>query len=509
LNGWGEDQPDDTQGGETMGQQRPVPALPKPRKWARKKRFVALFMVLLHVLGAITSVQAVMETRTSQGAIAWAISLNTFPYAALPAYWIFGRTKFNGYVKKRRDSLDETNMNVRRLIEQAREQQLTTTDTGGTARLVEQLAKLPATSGNEALLLRNGEQIFSSIFEGIENAREYVLVQFYIVRDDNLGQELQKRLVAAAERNVRIFFLYDEIGCYRLPRSYLDILRNAGVQVEAFNSTKGSGNRFQLNFRNHRKIVVVDGRYAWVGGSNVGDEYMGRHPTLTPWVDAVVRIRGPAVQFIQVPFLEDWFWATEKFPDLDWTLQPAPVEASQKVLTLPSGPADRFETCALYYLDAIHAAKSRFWVASPYFVPDEQIVSALKLAALRGVDVRVVVPDKCDQFLVNLSGWSFIEPLVGAGVKLYRFTGGVLHHKVMLADNYRSAIGSANFDNRSFRLNFEMTVEVQDEAFAREVERLFMDDFAGSRLTTENELEARSFPFRLAVQVARLLAPVQ
>jgi cardiolipin synthase A/B len=183
---------------------RPIPAASKSRAWTGKKRFVVLVMVLMHVMGALTSVQAVMETRTSQGAIAWAISLNTFPYAALPAYWIFGRTKFYGYVKKRRDSLDETNLSVRRIIEQAREQQLITEDTGGTARLVEQLAKLPATSGNEALLLRNGEQIFSSIFEGIENAREYVLVQFYIVRDDNLGQELQKRLVAAAERNGRV-----------------------------------------------------------------------------------------------------------------------------------------------------------------------------------------------------------------------------------------------------------------------------------------------------------------
>jgi cardiolipin synthase A/B len=488
---------------------RKIPAASKPRAWTGKKRFIVLLMVLLHVMGALTSVQAVMETRTSQGAIAWAVSLNTFPYAALPAYWIFGPTKFKGYVKKRRDSLDETNLSVRRLIEQAREQQLTTADTGGTARLVEKLAKLPATTGNEALLLRNGEQIFSSIFEGIEKAREYVLVQFYIVRDDNLGQELQKRLVAAAERNVRVRFLYDEIGCYRLPRHYLDTLRHAGVQVEAFKSTKGPGNRFQINFRNHRKIVVVDGRYAWVGGANFGDEYMGRHPTLTPWVDAMVRIRGPAVQFIQVPFLDDWFWATGKLLALDWTLEPAPSDASQVVLTLPSGPADQFETCALYYLDVIHAAKSRFWIASPYFVPDEQIVSALKLAALRGVDVRVVVPDKCDQFLVNLSGWSFIEPLVSAGVKLYRFTGGIMHHKIMLVDGYRSAIGSANFDNRSFRLNFEITVEIRDAAFAREVEQLFIDDFAASRLTTEKELEARSFPFRLAVKVARLLAPVK
>ena len=470
---------------------------------------MALFMLLLHIGGALTSVQAVMETRTAQGAIAWAISLNTFPYAALPAYWIFGRTKFNGYVKKRRDGLEETNPQVRRAIEQIHEKEFRAADLGVTGALVERLAKLPGTVGNEVKLLRNGEEIFPSIFEGIDSARQYVLVQFYIVRDDDLGRELQQHLLAAARRNVRVHFLYDEIGSYRLPRSYLDALRRGGVQATAFNSTQGRANRFQINFRNHRKVVVVDGRSAWVGGANVGDEYMGRHPQLTPWADAMVCVKGPAVQLIQVPFLEDWYWSSGELLDLDWTPRSAPSGVSQTVLCLPTGPADRYETCALYFLDAIHSARDRFWVATPYFVPDEQIVSALQLAALRGVDVRIVVPDDCDQFLVNLSGWSFVQPMETAGAKIYRYTEGFLHHKAMLVDGYRSAVGSANFDNRSFRLNFEMTVEVQDETFAREVEKMFLDDFAASRVSSAAELDARSFPFRLAVRVARLLAPVQ
>jgi len=156
---------------------------------------------------------------------------------------------------------------------------------------------------------------------------------------------------------------------------------------------------------------VGDGRYAWVGGANVGDEYMGRHQRLTPWADAMVKVVGPAVQFLQVLFLEDWYWASGQLLQLDWTPRAALSGVSQTVLSLPTGPADRYETCGLYFPHAIHSTKSPFWVTSPYFVPDEQIISALQLAALRGVDVRIVISDDCDQPLDNLSGWSFVEPL--------------------------------------------------------------------------------------------------
>lgn len=471
---------------------------------------MALFAFTAHLVGALTSVQAVMETRTAQGAIAWAISLNTMPYAAVPAYWIFGRTKFHGYVKKRQANHGQTAGFVHEFMTTAAAAGFLPTEPDHAARLQERLAKLPATTGNDVELLRNGAEIFPSIFSGIAAATDYVLVQFYIVRDDNIGREFQQALLAAAARGVRVHFLYDEIGCYQLPRRYLDTLRAGGVAVRSFHSTQGRANRFQINFRNHRKIVVVDGRQAWLGGANVGDEYLGRHPRLTPWIDTMVTVTGPAVQAVQVPFLEDWHWASggEIIP-LDWTPQPAPSGANLKVLCLPSGPADRFETCALYFLQAIHSARSRFWVASPYFVPDEQIVSALKLAALRGVDVRVLLPDDCDNTLVRLSGWSFVAPLEDAGVKVYRHLNGFMHHKLMLLDDATAMVGTANFDNRSFRLNFEISLEVHDADFARKVEDIFERDFADSRLSSAGELEARSFPVRLAVRVARLLAPVQ
>jgi cardiolipin synthase A/B len=477
---------------------------------APKKRVVALLVVAAHLAGALTSVQAVMETRTAQGAIAWAVSLNTIPYAAVPAYLAFGRTKFNGYVKKRQEQVGELDPVVRRFIDLAREEGMLDPEHGlGSAPLLERLTKLPATVGNDVELLRNGEKIFPSIFAGMQEARGYLLVQFYIVRDDELGRELHRHLVEAAGRGVRVSFLYDEIGSYQLPRTYLDTLRQAGVQVHAFNSTQGRANRFQINFRNHRKIVVADGRHAWVGGANVGDEYMGRHPRLTPWIDAMVRVTGPAVQLVQVPFLEDWYWASGELLEMDWTPRSAPSGASRTVLIVPTGPADRFETCAMYFLNAINGATRRFWIASPYFVPDEQIVSALQMAALRGVDVRILVPEDCDNTLVRLSGWSFVAPLKKAGVNIYRHTNGFLHHKAMLVDAETAAIGTANFDNRSFRLNFEITLEVHDEEFATDVETMFLENFADSRLSSAEELEEKNFLFRLLVRVARLMAPVQ
>lgn len=476
---------------------------------SRKKRFIALFIIAAHVAGLLTSVHAVLETRTSQGAIAWTVSLSTVPYVALPAYLVFGRTKFNGYVKKRQDTIEDTNPLVREVIENIQSEGFIDAELSITSRLVQRLAKLPATTGNDAELLLNGVEIFRSIFAGIENSRNYLLVQFYIVRDDEVGRELQRLLLDAADRGVRIYFLYDEIGCYRLPRAYLDRLRKAGIRVYAFNTTQGRANRFQINFRNHRKIVVADGISAWVGGANVGDEYVGRHPRLTPWVDTMVKITGPVVQLVQVSFLEDWYWASGELLKLDWRPKATQSGASKTMLVLPTGPADRFETCALYFLNAINSAKNRIWIASPYFVPDEQIISALQLAAMRGVDVRILVPEDCDQVLVNLSGWSYVPSLEKAGVKVYRHGKGFLHYKAMLVDNGTSAIGTANFDNRSFRLNFELILEIKDAEFALQIEKMFLRDFHDSRIASARELEMKSFPFRLAVKFARLLAPIQ
>jgi len=491
------------------GTQRRFPALAGILTYLarRKKRYLALFITVSHVVGALTSVQAIMRTRTSQGAIAWAISLNTFPYFAVPAYWVFGRSKFDGYAKKRRDGAERAGPVVTEFIRMAGQNGLLREDEGD--RLVERLAKLPTTIGNDVELLIDGDEIFPSIFKGIAAAESYVLVQFYIVRDDEVGKKLKEALLAARSRQVKVRFIYDEIGSHALASEYFGALRDAGVEVVPFNSTKGIGNRFQINFRNHRKMLVVDGNAAWVGGINIGDEYNGKHETLKPWRDTMVKVSGPAVQAIQVSFLEDWFWATRRLLELDWIPRPAASGANMSVLCVPSGPADQFETCVLFFLHLINSAEERIWIASPYFVPDEQTVSALKLAALRGVDVRVIMPDASDSNMLDLSGWSFADRLIDAGVRIYRHETGFMHQKVILVDRDIATVGSANFDNRSFRLNFELTLKIRDASFAGKVESMLSADLENSRLVAAGEVAKRSFPFRFGVRASSLLAPVQ
>lgn len=475
----------------------------------RKRRSIALFLTFAHILGALTSVQAIMTTRTSQGAIAWAISLNTFPYVAVPAYWIFGRSKFEGYIKKRRGDEEKTNPVVSGFIAAADQAGLLASGHGDGKQMSERLTWIPATTGNQVELLRNGGEIFPSIFKGIDEAKSYILIQFYIVRDDVLGQQLKDRLIAASRRGVKVHFVYDEIGSYGLADQYMKELQQERIEILPFNTTKGISNRFQINFRNHRKIVVVDGTTAWVGGANIGDEYTSNHQDMMPLYDTAVRISGPAVQTIQVSFREDWLWASGRLLEMNWDARPAIGGEPMTVFCLPTGPADRFESCTLYFLQLINSAKTRLWIASPYFVPDEQIVSALKLAAMRGVDVRIIIPEKGDSRLSDLSSWAYVTSLMEVGVKLYRHQKGFMHQKVVLIDADRATVGTANFDNRSFRLNFEITMEIRSPQFATRVEEMLEADIENSRQVKVDELPKRGFLFNLGVRAASLLSPIQ
>jgi cardiolipin synthase len=465
-------------------------------------------VVVFQVLGVVSAVHAVMSTRTSQGAIAWAVSLVTFPYVAVPAYWVLGRSKFQGYVVARRNADLANDPIEEQIIARLDAYRVPQADRLEATAAAEGLADMPILRGNSVDLLVDGDATFKSIFEGIDQAEKYVLVQFYIVHDDGLGRELKAHLIAKAREGVRVLFLYDEIGSHALPSSYLEELRAAGVDIREFNTRKGSRNRFQLNFRNHRKVVVVDGRVAWIGGHNVGDEYLGKDPKFGHWRDTHVRIEGPAVLKAQISFSEDWHWATDELPRLDWEPKAAP-EGDARVLIIPTGPADELETCNLMFVHAINSAQDRIWIASPYFVPEHSVIVALQLAGLRGVDVRILIPDKPDHLLVYLAAYSFFDEAGLTGAKFYRYQDGFLHEKAMLIDDSVATIGTANFDNRSFRLNFEITAAVGDPDFVADVEQMFENDFARSRMMDEGEYDRKPWWFRFGVRLARLTAPIQ
>ena len=474
----------------------------------RRPRTFVLTMIVAHTVGFLSSLDALMSTRTAPGAVAWIVSLNTFPVVAVPSYWVFGRSRFQGYVIGRREDESElyhelaphmANIYVFHAQDHSR---------NVSVEAIEKLAKMPILGANDVELLIDGEATFKSIFDGIERAKESVLVQFYIVRDDNIGRALQALLIRKAREGVRVHFLYDEVGSYRLPTSYLDKLTEAGVEVRRFHSTRGSGNRFQLNFRNHRKVVVVDGHEGWVGGLNAGDEYLGRSEHFGAWRDTHLRVAGPATLCLQLSFVEDWNWASGEILDLDWEPVPAQSDSHVPVLILPSGPADPFETASLMIQHASASAQDRLWISSPYFVPDEGVLSALKLATLRGVDVRVLIPERTDNILTYFAAYALVGPLLKAGVQIYRYQDGFLHGKSILIDDVASAVGTVNLDNRSFRLNFELTAWVIDEDFAQRMQEMFVEDFSHSRAMTVAEVEEKPWWFRAASRAAYLTAPV-
>jgi cardiolipin synthase len=314
-------------------------------------------------------------------------------------------------------------------------------------------------------------------------------------------------MIAAAARGVRVFFLYDSIGCFDLPAHYTSALTAGQVVVHPFSTRRHFVNRFQLNFRNHRKIVVVDGERAFVGGHNVGVEYLGAKAPLSPWRDTHIEVRGPAVSDIQFVFTEDWYWATQKLPDCE-APQHAPHDDGMFCLVLPTGPADRMETCSLFFVEAINAARKRLWITTPYLVPDEAVFSALRLAVLRGVDVRILIPARRDHYVVFEASTLYAFDLTRAGVRIFRYQPGFLHQKVVLIDDVAAAVGSANLDNRSFRLNFEITVLTVHRGFAAEVEAMLLRDFEQSVEIDRHEYRRVPAVRKVTMHVARLFAPI-
>jgi len=466
-------------------------------------------IVLFHIAGFLSSVHAVMTARTSQGAIAWAVSLNTFPYLAVPAYWVLGRSRFKGYILTRHSNNLKVKNKLQHMFAELKPYRVSAEETHTLSATVERLTAVPHLNGNDVKLLVDGDATFDNIIAGIDEAKEYILFQFFIIHDDGLGRRVKDHLIARANDGVRVYVLYDELGSLDLTESYKDDLRAAGAEINPFNTRKGLGNRFQLNFRNHRKIVVVDGKVTWVGGHNVGDEYLGLDPKFGHWRDTHMRVEGPAAVALQVSFVEDWFWATDnEILDLTWTPTPS-ATGNVQVNMLPTSPADTLESATLMFLHAINSAKERIWIATPYFVPDDAIVYALQLAGLRGVDVRILIPDKADQLAISLAAYTYFDQASRTGVRFFRYLDGFLHQKVVLVDQDMASVGTANFDNRSFRLNFEITGIVIDPDFNTQIEKMLLDDFARSREMQRSDADNKSYLFKLGCQLARLTSPIQ
>ena len=472
--------------------------------------FVSIYSiatVIVHGLGILTAAHAVMVVRSSRGAIAWGISLITFPWLAIPLYWILGKNEFSEYA----EALQKAYLEKHNLVSQAYgailEYKAVLPDSLATIeKLIEEFTPLPFTAGNQLGLLIDGQQTYDAMLGAIAQAQDYILLQSYIVHHDCIGNEFRQALIKKAQQGVRIYFLYDKIGSRKLSRGYLKSLQQHNIKVCGFGSTTRKGNRFRINFRNHRKILIVDGHVAFMGGLNIGDEYLGKNPRFGSWRDTHLKIEGAGVQCLQSVFLGDWYWVTRQIPQVSW--QVTATKHNQTALVLPTGPADRLDNCNLFWLSLIERSQTRLWVASPYFVPNTSMLNAFKLAALRGVDVRIILPSSADHLTAYLCSFSYYRELQAVGIKLYRYRSGFMHQKVILVDDNLAGVGTVNLDNRSFFLNFEVMTFAIEQDFIHSVEMMLQQDFSSSRLVNLDSYQKKSLWFKLAARVSRLLAPI-
>ena len=469
--------------------------------------FYGVLTAVVEIAGILLALRAVLMARTPQSAIGWAIALVIMPFIAIPLFLVFGESRFSGYTRAgtgKSAALDEAlRATVRHLDGYHAEVRGLCADGSKVAR---NISLLPPTNGNRVRLLIDGQQTFDAIFEAIDRAKESVWVQFFIIHDDILGRELAVKLLAAAARGVECLVMFDQVGSKKLPAGWCEKLVQGGVKVQPFVTNRQFGRHFQINFRNHRKLLVVDGSVAFVGGLNAGDEYMGRSKKFGPWRDTHLRIEGPSATGFQMTFLEDWNYATKSVPT--YRLRSTPLGQSI-VFPVASGPAEDWNACSAVYLSVIQDAKRRLWLASPYFVPASPLLYAICHAALRGVDVRIILPQMADHLLPWLSSFTYYPKLEAAGVKVWRYQPGFMHQKVLLADDDFAIVGSINLDYRSFMLNFELSAAVQDQSFAADVENMFLADFDRSRPENLAAFDTGSILFRLQCRAAALMSPEQ
>lgn len=468
----------------------------------------ALIAVAIEVVAILAALRAIMSSRTPQAAIAWAISLVTFPWITLPLYAVFGRRRFEGYaeafnriIRRHRQGIVELTSSVQSARTSLPDHRMQL------QKSLEGVVGWPFTRSSDPLLLVNGKSTFDEMLRSISQATTEILLQSYIIRDDAIGARISQALLERAHHGVSVYVLCDAIGSLHLSQSFVDKLTAGGVHWAEFRSTGGRASRLQVNFRNHRKLLIIDGREAFVGGLNIGDEYCGNDPEYGAWRDTHVRFSGAAVYGFQLTFLNDWYWSTGSPPQLVWQ----PLNSSMgdcAILPIPTGPADAMDSGALIFQSLFEAAETRLWLATPYFIPDQSLSNSLILAALRGVDVRVLVPANSDNRIIGLASRAYFEKLLDAGVKIYLYAPGFMHQKVLLIDDDMSYIGSSNLDPRSLRLNFEANIAVHSTTFAASVESMLKTDLHSSRRVDPRELRARSYTSRLASKICALFSPV-
>lgn len=366
------------------------------------------------------------------------------------------------------------------------------------------------TEDNRVNIFTDGKEKFSALLNDIKAAKNHIHLQYYIFKNDEIGKKVIAALTEKAKEGVTVRILYDELGSRRLRKSAFKELRSAGGEVEVFFPSRLRYFNLRMNYRNHRKLAIIDGKIGYVGGFNVGDEYLGLNKRFGYWRDTHLRITGKAVHAIQTRFILDWNQASYRhdiyYEPHYFSEEVSTGNVSMQIVT--SGPDSEWEQIKNGYIKMISTARRSIYIQTPYFIPDASLLDALRIAALSGVDVRIMIPNKPDHMFVYWATYSYIGEMLKAGARVYIYDNGFIHAKTMVVDGKISSVGTANIDVRSFRLNFEVNAFIYHKTTARRLTDSFKKDVQLSYELTINKYMQRPLKIRFKESISRLLAPI-
>lgn len=450
-----------------------------------------------------------LRRKEPSSTFAWIFVLLAFPALGVVLFWYLGRDRVRRPVRTRlaiaaqlRQRLGDRLTGTVSVTDAARHSLIDSQpeELRGVMRVASKMGRAPLVQGNLVSLLVGAEKTYASLVLAIDAAEREVHLEFYAFRKGVTTQRVIDALERAALRGVKVRLLYDAFGSIGV-NSSLKTLRKHGGQARPFFPLDPIRRAATINLRNHRKLVVVDGTLGYCGGINVGDEFV-------PWRDVMMRIEGPAVAPLQAIFLEDWFFAAREELDNDASFPPLTHHGETVMQIVQSGPDESLETIHRLYFTAIASARSSVWISTPYFVPDKAILLALQTAALRGVDVRIVLPAHSNFPITKWAGESFFEELLDAGVRIFEYGPEMLHTKALIVDGRFATVGSANLDVRSFRLNFELIAVLYDPHWVEELTRLHQEDQARSKQLSAAAWNTRPMSARIKEGVGRLFSPM-
>lgn len=467
---------------------------------------IILFFQMLYVITALgTMVVIITENRNPLKTISWVLILLLLPLVGLIIYYFFGEDsrKQRLISHKMYKKLNRRSIGRKELSEALNPPP----EYKGLVNLLNRMKGSPLYEGSSVAFYSTGQDKFDSLFQELEKAEKHIHIQYYIFMDDNIGKKLRDILVRKATEGIKVRLIYDDVGSWKARRRFFKEMQAQGVEVQPFLKVAFKFLTSRVNYRNHRKIVVIDGKVGFVGGMNVADRYIdGVNSGL--WRDSHIKIEGKAVAGLQTSFIIDWYSSRKEFLASD-TYYPVLENKGDNLMQLvTSGPVGQFKDIHLGILQAIANAQEKIYIQTPYFVPTDSLLQAIQMAALRGVDVRLMLPRHSDTTFVHIASMSFLKEVLDTGVSVYLFEAGFLHSKLMTIDRSLTITGSANMDVRSFEHNFEIDAFIYNEDTCRNAQEIFFRDIEQSSILFADEWDKRSRFNKFKESIMRLFSPL-